>query len=46
MPINCALGLDTPPLDTTQFVGCTIGEVSAGTVMKTIRPSYGGLIAA
>jgi tripartite ATP-independent transporter DctM subunit len=46
MLINCALGLNTPPVGTTQFVGCTIGGVSVGTVMKTIWPFYGGLIAA
>ena len=46
MLINCALGLNTPPVGTTQFIGCTIGEVSVGTVMKTIWPFYGGLIAA
>ncbi len=46
MLINCALGLNTPPVGTTQFVGCTIGEVSVGTVMKTIWPFYGGLVAA
>jgi tripartite ATP-independent transporter DctM subunit len=46
MLINCALGLNTPPVGTTQFVGCTIGEVSVGMVMKTIWPFYGGLIAA
>ena len=46
MLINCALGLNTPPVGTTQFVGCTIGEVSVGTVMRTIWPFYGGLIAA
>jgi TRAP-type C4-dicarboxylate transport system permease large subunit len=45
MLINCALGLNTPPVGTTQFVGCTIGEVSVGTVMRTIWPFYGGLIA-
>lgn len=44
--INCALGLNTPPVGTTQFVGCTIGEVSVGEVMKTIWPFYGALIAA
>ena len=44
MLINCALGLNTPPVGTTQFVGCTIGEVSVGTVMKTIWPFYGALI--
>ncbi|MET0334540.1 MAG: TRAP transporter large permease [Rhizobacter sp.] len=44
MLINCALGLNTPPVGTTQFVGCAIGEVSVGTVMKTIWPFYGALI--
>jgi tripartite ATP-independent transporter DctM subunit len=46
MLINCALGLNTPPVGTTQFVGCAIGGVSVGTVMKTIWPFYAGLIAA
>jgi tripartite ATP-independent transporter DctM subunit len=44
--INCALGLNTPPVGTTQFVGCAIGEVSIGHVMRTIWPFYGALIAA
>jgi len=44
--INCALGLNTPPVGTTQFIGCTIGEISVGAVMKTIWPFYGGLILA
>jgi len=46
MLINCALGLNTPPVGTTQFVGCAIGEISVGAVMKTIWPFYGALIAA
>jgi tripartite ATP-independent transporter DctM subunit len=46
MLINCALGLNTPPVGTTQFVGCTIGEISVGEVMKTIWPFYSALIAA
>jgi tripartite ATP-independent transporter DctM subunit len=46
MLINCALGLNTPPVGTTQFVGCAIGGVSVGHVMKTIWPFYGALIAA
>lgn len=46
MLINCALGLNTPPVGTTQFVGCAIGNVSIGTVMRTIWPFYGALIAA
>ena len=46
MLINCALGLNTPPVGTTQFVGCAIGGVSVGTVMRTIWPFYSALIAA
>ena len=46
MLLNCALGLNTPPVGTTQFVGCAIGGVSVGTVMKTIWPFYGALLAA
>jgi len=45
MLINCALGLNTPPVGTTQFVGCAIG-VSVGHVMRTILPFYGALVAA
>ncbi len=44
--INCALGLNTPPVGTVQFIGCTIAGVSVGHVMKTIWPFYGALIAA
>lgn len=44
MLINCALGLNTPPVGTTQFVGCAIGGVSVGEVMRTIWPFYGALI--
>jgi tripartite ATP-independent transporter DctM subunit len=44
--INCALGLNTPPVGTVQFVGCAIGGVSVGAVMKTILPFYVALIAA
>lgn len=46
MLINCALGLNTPPVGTTQFVGCAIGGVSVGQVMKTIWLFYGALLAA
>jgi tripartite ATP-independent transporter DctM subunit len=46
MLINCALGLNTPPVGTTQFVGCAIGGISVGEVMKTILPFYGALVAA
>ncbi|AWM08756.1 TRAP transporter large permease [Bradyrhizobium symbiodeficiens] len=46
MLINCALGLNTPPVGTTQFVGCAIGGISVGAVMRTILPFYTALIAA
>ncbi|MFO1412562.1 MAG: TRAP transporter large permease [Burkholderiales bacterium] len=46
MLLNCALGLNTPPVGTTQFVGCAIGEISVGQVMRTIWPFYGALFAA
>ena len=43
MLINCALGLNTPPVGTVQFVGCAIGGVSVGQVMRSIAPFYGAL---
>jgi tripartite ATP-independent transporter DctM subunit len=45
MLINCALGLNTPPVGVTQFVGCAIGGISVGQVMKSILPFYGALLA-
>lgn len=46
MLINCALGLNTPPVGTTPFVGCAIGGVSVGYVMRTIWPFYLALVGA
>ena len=43
MLINCALGLNTPPVGSVQFVGCAIGEISVGQVMRSIGPFYGAL---
>jgi tripartite ATP-independent transporter DctM subunit len=43
--INCALGLNTPPVGTTQAVGCAIGGISVGEVMRSILPFYGALLA-
>ena len=42
--LNCALGLNTPPVGTTQFVGCAIGGISVGKVMRSIWPFYGALL--
>ena len=39
-----AVPVDRIALGTTQFVGCAIGGVSVGEVMKTIWPFYGALI--
>ncbi|MDX2218467.1 MAG: TRAP transporter large permease [Burkholderiales bacterium] len=44
--INCALGLNTPPVGTTQFIGCAIGGISVSQVMRTILPFYIALLAA
>jgi tripartite ATP-independent transporter DctM subunit len=46
MLINCALGLNTPPVGTTQFIGCAIGGVSVGEVMRSILPFYAALLTA
>jgi tripartite ATP-independent transporter DctM subunit len=46
MLVNCALGLNTPPVGTTQFVGCAIGGISVSAVMRTIWPFYLALVAA
>lgn len=43
MLINCALCLNTPPVGVTQFVGCAIGGISVGQVMKSILPFYSAL---
>jgi tripartite ATP-independent transporter DctM subunit len=44
MLINCALGLNTPPVGTVQFVGCAIGGVTVGQVMRSIAPFYCALL--
>ncbi len=44
--LNCALGLNTPPVGSTQFVGCAIGGISVGEVMRSIGPFYGALLVA
>ncbi|MDP9835530.1 tripartite ATP-independent transporter DctM subunit [Neorhizobium huautlense] len=46
MLLNCALGLNTPPVGTTQFIGCAIGEISVGEVIKSILPFYSALFLA
>lgn len=43
--LNCALGLNTPPVGTTQFIGCAIAGISVEKVMKSILPFYLALAA-
>ena len=43
MLLNLGIGLLTPPVGTTLFVGCAIGGVSVGQVMRSILPFYGAL---
>lgn len=40
MLLNLGIGLLTPPVGTTLFVGCAIGKVSVDEVMKGIWPFY------
>jgi tripartite ATP-independent transporter DctM subunit len=39
--LNAGIGLNTPPVGSVLFVGCAIGKVSMGEVMKTIWPFFG-----
>jgi tripartite ATP-independent transporter DctM subunit len=41
MLLNLGIGLLTPPVGTTLFVGCAIGKVSVDQVMRGIWPFYG-----
>ncbi len=45
MMLNLGIGLCTPPVGSTLFVGCAIGEVSMEKVVKSIWPFYFTMIA-
>jgi len=36
--LNCTIGLNTPPVGVCFYLGCAIGEVSVGKVVKSIWP--------
>ncbi len=36
--LNCCIGLNTPPVGVCFYLGCAIGEVSVGKVVKSIWP--------
>lgn len=44
MMLNLGIGLCTPPVGSTLFVGCAIGEVSMEKVVKSIWPFYFSMI--
>jgi tripartite ATP-independent transporter DctM subunit len=41
MLLNLGIGLLTPPVGSTLFVGCAVGKVSMEEVMRNIWPFYG-----
>ena len=43
--LNLGIGLCTPPVGSTLFVGCAIGKISIEEVTKTIGPFYAAMIA-
>jgi TRAP-type C4-dicarboxylate transport system permease large subunit len=45
MLLNLSIGLVTPPLGATLFVGAAVGKVRVAEVMRDIWPFYGVLIA-
>jgi len=46
MLINLGIGLITPPVGPTLFVGCAIGKVTIEQVSKELWPFYGAMCAA
>jgi tripartite ATP-independent transporter DctM subunit len=36
--LNCCIGLNTPPVGVCFYLGCAIGEISVGKVVKSIWP--------
>lgn len=45
MLLNLGIGLLTPPVGSTLFVGCAVGKVTLEEVMREIWPFYGVMIA-
>lgn len=46
MLVNAGIGLITPPVGPTLFVGCAIGKVSIEEVSKELWPFYAAMVAA
>ncbi|WP_426358746.1 TRAP transporter large permease [Pseudocolwellia sp. HL-MZ19] len=45
MILNLSIGLCTPPVGSVLFVGCSIGKVSIGSILKPMLPLYLAMIA-
>jgi tripartite ATP-independent transporter DctM subunit len=45
MVLNLGIGLCTPPVGAVLFVGCAVGKIGVGQVLKTIWPFYGAAFA-
>lgn len=45
MVLNLGIGLCTPPVGAVLFVGCAVGKVPIGTVLRSIWPFYGAAVA-
>ncbi len=45
MILNLGIGLCTPPVGSVLFVGCAVGRIGIGQVMRTIWPFYGAAFA-
>jgi tripartite ATP-independent transporter DctM subunit len=41
MVLNLGIGLCTPPVGAVLFVGCAVGKIGVGEVIRTIWPFYG-----
>jgi len=46
MILNLSIGLCTPPVGSVLFVGCSVGNVSIGSVLKPMLPLYLAMIVA
>lgn len=45
MTFNLCIGICTPPVGSALFVGCSVGKVSIGSVLKPLLPFYAVLFA-
>ncbi|MFP5480402.1 MAG: TRAP transporter large permease, partial [Alphaproteobacteria bacterium] len=45
MVLNLGIGLCTPPVGAVLFVGCAVGRIGVGEVLRTIWPFYGAAFA-